>query len=205
MLWQLVKEAHPTDVEAAHKAKDLAASETIARGQYEEAAGGNAGAVRRCSGGSRPRGDPRRQDRLGRDEADTAPRSRHRGRPDRAARCTCNSPPCTAGTTSRTGPGPCSQQGLGPDRQRLPAATRTDGAGPRRRSARTSSHRPTSELAAAEAGEDDPGHDEPEDLLRIRAKLLKEINTREIDMFRREGRPLPERPAATGWNWASAC
>src|SRR5262249_123406 len=36
VLWQLVKEANPRDVEAAHKAKDLAASETIQRGQYEE-------------------------------------------------------------------------------------------------------------------------------------------------------------------------
>jgi tetratricopeptide (TPR) repeat protein len=34
-LWQLVKEVVPSDLEAAHKAKDLAASETIQRGQYE--------------------------------------------------------------------------------------------------------------------------------------------------------------------------
>ncbi len=40
VLWQLVKEKHPTDVEAAHKAKDLAASATIQKGQYEEAASG---------------------------------------------------------------------------------------------------------------------------------------------------------------------
>lgn len=40
VLWQLVKERNPRDVEAAHKAKDLAASETILRGQYEEAAAG---------------------------------------------------------------------------------------------------------------------------------------------------------------------
>lgn len=40
-LWQLVKEAYPTDVEAAHKAKDLAASETIARGHYEESLSGS--------------------------------------------------------------------------------------------------------------------------------------------------------------------
>jgi tetratricopeptide (TPR) repeat protein len=40
VLWQLVREANPTDVEAAHKAKDLAASATIQRGQYEQAAAG---------------------------------------------------------------------------------------------------------------------------------------------------------------------
>src|SRR5690606_23039164 len=34
-------EADPRDVEAAHKAKDLAASETIARGMYKEVASGS--------------------------------------------------------------------------------------------------------------------------------------------------------------------
>ncbi len=37
-LWQLVKEVAPKDVEASHKAKDLAASETIKRGNYVEGA-----------------------------------------------------------------------------------------------------------------------------------------------------------------------
>ncbi len=41
VLWQLVKEVHPSDVEAAHKAKDLAAKETIQRGQYEAVASGS--------------------------------------------------------------------------------------------------------------------------------------------------------------------
>jgi tetratricopeptide (TPR) repeat protein len=40
VLWQLVRDSNPTDVEAAHKAKDLAASATIQKGQYEEAASG---------------------------------------------------------------------------------------------------------------------------------------------------------------------
>src|SRR5262249_49853496 len=34
-LWELIRKADPTDVEAQHKAKDLAASDTIARGKYE--------------------------------------------------------------------------------------------------------------------------------------------------------------------------
>lgn len=38
-LWELVREAVPSDIEAQHKAKDLAASDTIARGQYEQAVG----------------------------------------------------------------------------------------------------------------------------------------------------------------------
>src|SRR5262249_23155701 len=41
ILWQLVKETHRADVEASHKAKDLAASETIARGQYVESVAGS--------------------------------------------------------------------------------------------------------------------------------------------------------------------
>jgi tetratricopeptide (TPR) repeat protein len=35
-LWDLVAKANPNDYEAAHKGKDLAASQTIARGNYEE-------------------------------------------------------------------------------------------------------------------------------------------------------------------------
>jgi tetratricopeptide (TPR) repeat protein len=38
-LWELVREVVPTDLEAQHKAKDLAAADTIARGQYAQAAG----------------------------------------------------------------------------------------------------------------------------------------------------------------------
>jgi tetratricopeptide (TPR) repeat protein len=41
VLWQLVREVVPSDVEASHKAKDLAASETIARGKYQESVDGS--------------------------------------------------------------------------------------------------------------------------------------------------------------------
>jgi tetratricopeptide (TPR) repeat protein len=41
-LWELVRKVDPADIEAAHKAKDLAASETIQRGQYEQVAGNQA-------------------------------------------------------------------------------------------------------------------------------------------------------------------
>src|SRR5262249_44150197 len=34
-LWELVRKADPRDIEAQHKAKDLAANDTIARGNYE--------------------------------------------------------------------------------------------------------------------------------------------------------------------------
>jgi tetratricopeptide (TPR) repeat protein len=41
-LWEMVRRADPRDVEAQRKSKDLAASETIARGRYEEAITGTA-------------------------------------------------------------------------------------------------------------------------------------------------------------------
>lgn len=37
-LWELVRKVDPSDIEASHKSKDLAASETIQRGQYEQVA-----------------------------------------------------------------------------------------------------------------------------------------------------------------------
>lgn len=40
-LWQMVRDANPADVEAGHKAKNLAASETIARGGYEQVVSGS--------------------------------------------------------------------------------------------------------------------------------------------------------------------
>ena len=38
-LWEMVRKADPQDIEANHKARDLAASETISRGQYDQAVG----------------------------------------------------------------------------------------------------------------------------------------------------------------------
>jgi tetratricopeptide (TPR) repeat protein len=41
-LWELIRKARPDDAEAANKIKDLAADDTIARGQYQAVLGGNA-------------------------------------------------------------------------------------------------------------------------------------------------------------------
>jgi tetratricopeptide (TPR) repeat protein len=41
-LWELIRRAVPTDLEAQHKVKDLAASATIAKGRYEQAVQGDA-------------------------------------------------------------------------------------------------------------------------------------------------------------------
>lgn len=40
-LWEMVRKTDPRDVEAQHKAKDLAVHDTIARGKYEESVGKN--------------------------------------------------------------------------------------------------------------------------------------------------------------------
>lgn len=42
-LWELIRKVKPSDVEAQHKIKDLAADDTIARGQYQAALGGDSG------------------------------------------------------------------------------------------------------------------------------------------------------------------
>ncbi|MCS6851779.1 MAG: hypothetical protein NZ700_11495 [Gemmataceae bacterium] len=44
-LWEMVRQADPKDMEARHKAKDLAAAATIVRGSYEEGKGGIQGRV----------------------------------------------------------------------------------------------------------------------------------------------------------------
>ena len=60
-LWYLVKEHNPSDVEAAHKAKDLAASETIARGGYEDGSKTHAalGTVAKAPSPGKPGSNPK--------------------------------------------------------------------------------------------------------------------------------------------------
>src|SRR5262249_29474999 len=58
-LWELVRRADPTDLEAQHKAKDLAASDTIARGHFEEALADEAAPHERAAGPGRAGAKPR--------------------------------------------------------------------------------------------------------------------------------------------------
>jgi tetratricopeptide (TPR) repeat protein len=192
VLWQLVKETHPSDVEAQHKAKDLAASETIAKGQYAEAAAGTKESP--VLGRIEARATEK-QDRLAREteplvrriEADpTEPALyvqlaavyRRHGLADRARAAL--------------------QQGLGPtgnafqlqlelmDLDLAPVRKNLEHAEARLRKLR--------EKVKAKAGAQDDGAatadaDASEelsesDLLRLRADLLREINTREIELFR---------------------
>ena len=186
-LWQLVKEVDPKDVEAAHKAKDLAASETIARGRYDGGSGEKpalsngppaSGAKTQPAGHGKTEPAPEPMDRASREAApilarlDTNPTDAHlylqlaavyrRGnQPDRARAAI--------------------EQGLGPTGNdfRLTLELMEMDLDVYRRNLAIADKR----LAAAEAGEEDPRHT-ADDLRRIRNKLAKEIGSREIEMLR---------------------
>jgi Flp pilus assembly protein TadD len=187
VLWQLVREKHPTDVEAAHKAKDLAASETIKKGQYVEAAAGTKESP--VLGRIEARATEK-QDRLSRDadpllrriEADpTEPTLyvqlagvyRRHNHLDRARAVL--------------------MQGLGPTGNafQLQLALMELNLAPVRRNlelveARIQRLREKSPASGVETARgDEPDEEMSErDLQQMRAKLLKEINAREIDIFR---------------------
>ncbi len=126
-LWELVRKAAPGDVEAQGKAKDLAASETIARGNYAGAGG--------CGPTARPTCRPHRQKQALPRLPGPAPRCRpSRGRPRRrrigtAVRSpgceaasrpirptptpTSSSPPTSAASARSTRPAKCSSRASG--------------------------------------------------------------------------------------------
>ena len=185
-LWQLVKEVDPKDVEAAHKAKDLAASETIARGGYEGPSGEKpalsngppATGTKTVPAGGSPTEPPEPTDRVSREAApilarlDTNPTDAHlylllanvyrRGNQPERARAAL-------------------EQGLGPTGNdfRLTLELMEMDLDVYRRNLAIAEKR----LTLAESGEEDPRHT-VEDLRRIRNKLAKEIATREIEMLR---------------------
>jgi tetratricopeptide (TPR) repeat protein len=191
-LWQLVKEVAPHDVEAAHKAKDLAASATIARGGYVEGGSGErplmADAAPRA--GVRAEGEPapaaEPQDRVSREAApilarlDTNPTDPHlylqlatvyrRGNQPERARAAL-------------------EQGLGPTGNdfRLTLELMEMDLDAYRKNLEIAERR----LARAEAGDEDGRHS-ADDLRRIRNKLVREIASREIDLFRMRADRFPQ-------------
>ena len=186
VLWQLVKESHPTDVEAAHKAKDLAASETIQKGQYVEAAAGtkDSPVLGRIEARALEKQDKPSRDAdplLKRIAADPTEPSlyvqlagvyRRHNQPDRARAVL--------------------QQGLGPtgnafqlqielmDLDLAPVRKNLEIAEARLRKVKDKGG-----VAGADTDHDGDEEEMTErDLLQLRAKLIKEINAREIDIFR---------------------
>lgn len=189
-LWQLVKEADPKDVEAQHKAKDLAASETIARGRYESGSGekpalGN-GPPRTAAGKSTitvsdskaggATAEP--PDRVSREAApilarlDTNPTDAHLYLQLAAVYRRGNQPERARAAL---------EQGLGPTGNdfRLQLELMEMDLDIYRRNLAIAEKR----LAAAEGGEEDPRHT-VDDLRRIRNKLAREIGSREIELLR---------------------
>jgi tetratricopeptide (TPR) repeat protein len=190
-LWQLVKQVAPSDVEAQHKAKDLAASETIARGGYRDASGERAAPLPHGSKLNLAANDSELEpaeppDRVSREAApilarlDTNPTDPHlylqlasvyhRGNQYDRARAVL-------------------EQGLGPTSNdfRLTLELMEIDLETYRKNLIIADRR----IARAEAGEDDGKHT-TEDLKRIRNKLEKEIGSREIDMARLRADRFPQ-------------
>jgi tetratricopeptide (TPR) repeat protein len=183
VLWQMVRDAAPHDVEAAHKAKDLAASETIKRGQYEEAAAGSKespviGRIEARATDKQDRGTREAQPIVQRIEADPteptlyiqlANTYRKYGQEDRARAAL--------------------QQGLGPtgnayqiqlalmDLDLAPVRKNLEHADARLKKLRERAKNPDRE------DEDDEPMTEAE-LVALRAGLTKEVNAREIELYR---------------------
>lgn len=189
-LWQLVKEAVPGDLEAAHKAKDLAASETIQRGRYDKAGSEEHAKLTITSpakGGDSKTAPP--VDRATREAApilarlQTSPTDHHlylqlagvyrrHHQIDRARAAI--------------------EQGLGPTSNHylLTLELLELDLEPFREDLEETENRMR---ALAESPPDDSDPDAPtlDDLHKIRVKLLKEINARELEIFRLKADRFP--------------
>lgn len=211
-LWVLVKEHNPSDVEATHKANSLAASETIQRGGYESVAagkeaspakGGRSGSdthsalPAKTGSGSKsnpairtPAEPDQPVDRLSRDvtpiqkriEADpTEPTLyvqlagiyRRHGEDDRARACL--------------------QQGLGPTGNHFSLQIELQDLDllPFRRNLETADAKIAAKKAKPADDEDDDDGPSLAELQAVRAKLSKEILSREADLFRMKAERFP--------------
>jgi tetratricopeptide (TPR) repeat protein len=194
-LWQLVREVDPKDVEAAHKAKDLAASETIARGGYKDPSGEGAALPEPPAGaksGAHPRPavvTPEPQDRVSREAApilarlDTNPTDAHLYLQLAAVYSRGNQPDRARAVL---------EQGLGPtgnDFRLVMELMETD-LETYRKNVATAERK----LAKAEKAEAD-GEEyryASEDLRRVRDKLQREIRSREIELYRLKADRFPQ-------------
>jgi tetratricopeptide (TPR) repeat protein len=193
-LWELIRRAAPTDLEAQDKAKNLAASETIARGHYEEVVA------------NPPKHDDEEeaaeQASNGPPDTDTAPRT------DPTAPATPAVPERTGGETgrlrARIEADPTNPHGY----LHLAMVFRRAGQLDQARAVLEQGLGPTGnefeltiELAdlaiepfrANLAITEDKlrSHPDDEELRKIRIRLLKEINSREMDLFRRKADRYP--------------
>ena len=181
VLWQLVKDAVPNDVEAAHKAKDLAASETIQRGNYENN-GSEEHAKLTLNLREKPHDEPPPQDRVTREAAPLLARLQssptdHHLYLQLAGLYRRNNQYDRARATIEQGLGPTGNHyllalellelDLEPFREDL-----------------TETETRMKEMANNPVEEPDPEAPTLEDFRKIRMKLLKEITTREVELYR---------------------
>ncbi len=190
VLWQLVKEASPHDVEAAHKAKDLAASETIQRGQYEETAAGT-----------------KESPALGRIEARATEKADKIARETEPLRKRIEADPTEptlyiqlANTYRRSGQDERAratlQQGLGPSGNafQLQLALLELDLAPVRAELEHTEAKLRRIKQKTEDTDDEDSDEEPlteAELVALRAKLLQELNTREIEILRTKADRFP--------------
>jgi tetratricopeptide (TPR) repeat protein len=187
-LWELVKQADPTDSEAQHKGKDLAANETISRGKYDQTSLQKPAAKPESEDTAPPTMD---------DATDIAPTN------DRVAR---EAAPLLARMASEpTDPLPylqlaavynragrydeardTLQNGLGPTGQhfQLRIELMELDLEPFRRNLAITEEKLKDMPPTPKGEEDHEGPENDQDLRRIRIRLLKEINSRELELFR---------------------
>lgn len=190
-LWQLVKEAVPGDVEAAHKAKDLAASETIQRGQYESNTSGEKPALK---SGANQRTEVLPVDRVTRETSPILTRIeanpteaglylqlasiyRKHNQLDRARAAL--------------------EQGLGPtgSNYQLMLEIMEMDLDPLRRNLMIAEEKLREKAAETKPSDEDDDIEEGPtraDLRKIRLRLMKEINSREIELYRVKADRFPQ-------------
>jgi tetratricopeptide (TPR) repeat protein len=183
-LWELIRKANPKDIEAQHKAKDLAASDTIARGRYEEvvsstraqAAGGEEEEAA-VEGEEQEAAPPAFLDRVARETAPLV--EKLKGDPANANLY------LQLANIYRKADQPekareVLQQGLGPTGNSFELSIELAELElePFRRNL----------VLTEEKLKADPQNEE---LRKIRVRLLKEINTRELDLFRQKSNRYP--------------
>ena len=236
-LWDMIRRAAPADAEAQSKAKDLAANETIARGQYEQAVGGQGPAPRTGSHPAAPRAGTTGSSTthpVAPKPGTTASSASHPAAPSggpRAARPQAGAPePVAPPPEEEPAPAVRDQVVLPGDRSaievtRLRARIDADPtnanaylqlAGLYRRAGQLEEARTllqqglgptgnnfdiTLELADVEiepfrrnlahAEEKLRSHPHDDEVRKVRVRLLKEINTRELDLHRRKADRFP--------------
>jgi tetratricopeptide (TPR) repeat protein len=200
-LWELIRKVVPRDIEAQSKAKDLAASETIARGHYENVAGrGNtaaAGTAEQARAATTPDPPPSPRARPGTlspavssplEPASTAERG---SRELAQLRARIEADPTNANAYLHLASVCRKMDRLDEAREVL-----AQGLGPT-----GNSFEITVELADLETepfrrnlvltDEKLRATPDDEELKKIRIRLLKEINTREMDLYRRKADRYP--------------